>query len=106
MAHRLAPQARAEHSRIWSYIVEESGNVAAADDVVDAIAGRFHLLSQCPRMGRSRDDLRPPKSVLVGSKTSIDKDSMGQRRQARLGTVGPSSLGMEGTNAPPYERID
>jgi toxin ParE1/3/4 len=59
MAHRLAPQARAELSSIWNYIVTESGNVAAADDVIDAIAGRFHLLSQYPRMGRARDDLRP-----------------------------------------------
>jgi hypothetical protein len=43
---------------------------------------------------------------VVRSGSTHDKDSMGQRRQARLGTVGPSSLGMEETNAPPYERID
>jgi toxin ParE1/3/4 len=59
MAHRVAPQARAELRNIWSYIVNESGNVAAADGVVDAITERFYLLSQYPRMGRSRDDLRP-----------------------------------------------
>jgi plasmid stabilization system protein ParE len=50
MAHRLAPQARAELSNIWMYIVEENGNVAAADAVIDAIADRFYLLSQYPRM--------------------------------------------------------
>ncbi len=67
MAHRLAPQARAELSSIWNYIATESGNVAIADDVIDAIAGRFHLLGQYPRMGRARDDLRPGlRSVAVG----------------------------------------
>jgi len=67
MAHRLAPQARAELSSVWNYIATESGNVAIADDVIDAIAGRFHLLSQYPRMGRARDDLRPGlRSVAVG----------------------------------------
>ena len=59
MAHRLAPQARAELSSIWNYIVNESGNAAAADGVIDAITERFYLLSRYPRMGRSRDDLRP-----------------------------------------------
>jgi hypothetical protein len=37
MAHRLAPQARAELSDIWTYIARESGNLAAADGVIDAI---------------------------------------------------------------------
>jgi toxin ParE1/3/4 len=59
MAHRLAPQARAELSSIWNYIVKESGNAVAADSVIDAITDRFYLLSQFPRMGRARDDLRP-----------------------------------------------
>jgi len=59
MAHRLAPQARAELSGIWNYIFKESGNAVAADSVIDAITERFYLLSQFPRMGRPRDDLRP-----------------------------------------------
>ena len=67
MAHRLAPQARADLSTIWNYIVTESGNVAAADGVIDAITERFYLLSQYPRMGRPRDDLRPGlRSFAVG----------------------------------------
>lgn len=57
MAHRLALQARAELTNIWLYIVKESGNIAAADGVIDAITERFYLLSQYPRMGRARDDL-------------------------------------------------
>jgi plasmid stabilization system protein ParE len=58
MAHRLAPQARAELVDIWSYIARESGNAAAADGVIDAITERFYLLARYPRMGRARDDLR------------------------------------------------
>jgi toxin ParE1/3/4 len=42
-------------------------NVAAADGVIDAITERFWLLAQYPRMGRSRDDLRPGlRSFTVG----------------------------------------
>jgi toxin ParE1/3/4 len=59
MAHRLAPQARAELSAIWIYIARESGNATAADSIIDAITERFYLLAQYPRMGRARDDLRP-----------------------------------------------
>ena len=59
MAHRLAPQARAELDEIWDYITRESGNAAVADGVVDFITDRFHLLGQYPRLGRARDDLRP-----------------------------------------------
>jgi toxin ParE1/3/4 len=59
MAHRLAPQARAELSNIWNYIARENGNAAVADGVIDDITERFHLLAQYPRMGRPRDDLRP-----------------------------------------------
>jgi toxin ParE1/3/4 len=59
MAHRLAPQARAELDNIWNYIARESGSFAAADGVIDAITARFYLLAQHPYMGRARDDLRP-----------------------------------------------
>ena len=58
MAHRLAPQARAQLDHIWNYIASESGSVAAADRVIDAITERFYLLAQFPYMGRARDDLR------------------------------------------------
>ena len=67
MAHRLAPQARAQLVNIWTYIVKQGGNVAAADGVIDAITERFYLLSQYPRLGRARDDLRPGlRSFAVG----------------------------------------
>jgi toxin ParE1/3/4 len=58
MVHRLAPQARAELSNIWNYIAHESGNLVAADGVIDAITERFYLLAEFPYMGRARDDLR------------------------------------------------
>jgi toxin ParE1/3/4 len=59
MAHRLAPQARAELDDIWDYITRERGNAAVADSVVGSITNRFHLLGQYRRLGRARDDLRP-----------------------------------------------
>jgi len=58
MVHRLAPQARAELSNIWNYIARESGNLAVADGVVDAITARFYLLAEFPYMGRAREELR------------------------------------------------
>jgi toxin ParE1/3/4 len=59
MAHRLAPQARAELDDIWDYITRESGSIAVADGVIDSIIDRFYLLGQYPHLGRARDDLRP-----------------------------------------------
>jgi len=59
MAHRLAPQARAELDDIWDYVARASGNAAVADSVVDSIVERFYLLGRYPRLGRARDDLRP-----------------------------------------------
>jgi toxin ParE1/3/4 len=63
MAHRLAPQALADLHNIWNYIFKEGGGTVAADNVIDTIVERFHLLSQYPRMGRARDDLRPVCAV-------------------------------------------
>jgi toxin ParE1/3/4 len=58
MPHRLAPRARADLDEIWHYIAVESGNEAAADRTVDLFADRFLLLSEWPRLGRARSDLR------------------------------------------------
>ena len=58
MGHRLAPQAKAELSNIWTYIARESGNLAAADGVIDAITERFYLLAEFPYTGRAREDLQ------------------------------------------------
>jgi plasmid stabilization system protein ParE len=59
VAHRVAAEARAELDAIWYNIVRESGSIATADGVVDAITDRFFLLGQYPKAGRVRDDLRP-----------------------------------------------
>ena len=59
MGSRVATEARAELDAIWYNIVNESGSIAAADGVVDAITDRFFLFGQYPRAGRVRDDLRP-----------------------------------------------
>ncbi len=59
MAHPVAAEARAELDAIWYNIVKESGSIAAADRVIDAITERFYPLGQYPRVGRVRDDLRP-----------------------------------------------
>jgi hypothetical protein len=48
MAHRLASQARAELSNIWTYIARESGSFAAADGVVDAITARLFACAVSP----------------------------------------------------------
>jgi toxin ParE1/3/4 len=58
MPHLVAPRARADLDEIWHYIATESANVQAADRVIDSITDRFLLLSQWPRLGRARNDLR------------------------------------------------
>jgi toxin ParE1/3/4 len=58
MAHRISSQARADLDDIWYQIVSEGGSESSADRMVDLIAGRFLLLSDWPRLGRARLDLR------------------------------------------------
>ena len=58
MAHRLALRARADLDDIWEYIAVESGSEAIADRQIDLITERFYLLSEWPRLGRARSDLR------------------------------------------------
>jgi toxin ParE1/3/4 len=72
MVHRLAPQALVDLDNIWNYI-DENGSAAAADNIIDAITGRFYLLGQYPRIGRARDDLRAGvRSFLVGQYVILD----------------------------------
>jgi toxin ParE1/3/4 len=59
MAHRLSPEAEAGLDEVWRYIARESGSVETARAVVSSITERIHFLSDYPRIGRRRDDLRP-----------------------------------------------
>jgi toxin ParE1/3/4 len=56
MAHRLAPRARADLDAIWEYLARESRSEALADQQIDSITERFHLLARNPHLGRARDD--------------------------------------------------
>ena len=58
MAHRLSSRARADLDEIWHRIVTEGGGESAADRTVDLITDRFLLLSDWPRLGRTRNELR------------------------------------------------
>lgn len=55
MAHRVAPQAEPDLDDIWYYVASESGSVATADRIIDAVISRFLLLSRQPYVGRRRD---------------------------------------------------
>jgi toxin ParE1/3/4 len=68
MAYRLAPEAEADLQDIAFYVFHETGNIEAADRVLQLVAQRFDLLADHPRAGRARDDLRPGIRVFpVGS---------------------------------------
>ena len=58
MAHRVSSRARSDLDDIWRHVVTEGGSESAADGVVDLITDRFLLLSDWPRLGRARNDLR------------------------------------------------
>ena len=58
MAHRLSSRARADLDEIWHHIVTEGGSESAADRIVDLITFRFLLLTEWPRLGRARNELR------------------------------------------------
>jgi plasmid stabilization system protein ParE len=57
MAHRLAPEAKADLVELWFFVAGER-SIETADRLDDSITVRFLLLSKHPRVGRSRDDLR------------------------------------------------
>jgi len=59
MPHQLAPEVEDELADIWYYVASHSDGVDAADRLIDSITSRFFLLSEYPRIGRRRDDLRP-----------------------------------------------
>jgi toxin ParE1/3/4 len=59
MAHRLSLQARADLVEVWEYLYHATGDTSVADRQIDAFMDRFVMLSNWPRMGRARGDLRP-----------------------------------------------
>ena len=56
---RLSLQARADLAEVWEYLYRVTGDISFADRQIDALMDRFVMLSNWPRMGRARDDLRP-----------------------------------------------
>jgi plasmid stabilization system protein ParE len=93
-------------SSIWNYIVKEGGNVAAADGVFDAITERFYLLSQYPRIGRSRDDLRPDCAAFAHRRrTRPAPTSTGNSWLTKIGFVLPLLRDMRRRAFPPELRV-
>jgi toxin ParE1/3/4 len=72
MAHQRAPSADSDLDEIWYRIAKESGSVERAERFIEYLTERFHLLSENPYIGRSRDDLRPGlRSFPVGQYVMI-----------------------------------
>ena len=60
MQHRVSAQAQSDIDEIAYYVFVESGNVEAAERLIDSLISRFVLLAEYPYAGRQRDhDLRP-----------------------------------------------
>jgi toxin ParE1/3/4 len=63
---KITPQAQQDLRSIWRGLAEFSG-LTIADQRLAKIEQKFQLLSQFPRSGPSRDDLRPGiRSSLAG----------------------------------------
>ncbi len=56
MAHRLAPEARADLDDIAFHVASGSGDLAVAERLLSTITERFFLLSRYPHLGRPRDE--------------------------------------------------
>jgi toxin ParE1/3/4 len=61
MRVRLAPHARDDLDSIWGYVARESGDLGAATHVIQAIVGRFRLLSKFPKIGKRFPSERHPQ---------------------------------------------
>jgi toxin ParE1/3/4 len=55
MPYRLSPLAERDLDEIWIYVAEHA-NPTTADRLIEAIAERFNLLADQPRMGRLRPE--------------------------------------------------
>lgn len=64
MAHRVAPEARADLDELWFYVAGDR-SIETADRLVDSMTARFFLLARHPHAGRRRDDLRPGLRVFA-----------------------------------------
>src|ERR1700722_3060984 len=84
MAHRLAPQAQVDLSTIWNYIVTESGNVAAADGVIDAISERFYRrpIKHAGRLAAGEGAKPPGGGAARGGRRASKAQSIGSRLTA------------------------
>ena len=58
MVYRLSSLAERDLDGIWLYVAEDA-SPAVADRLIDALAERFALLAEQPRMGRLRPELGP-----------------------------------------------
>ena len=65
MAHRVAPQAKADLDAIWLYVAKEADSMDAATRLIDAITSRFLFLASFPYVGRARDDDFGPRTRSV-----------------------------------------
>jgi len=73
------PQARLDLIDIWNYIADD--NEAAADRMLDRIGRVLRMLSEQPKPGRERPELRPGlRSFPVGN---LPASSSGHRPGAR-----------------------
>lgn len=65
MRYRLSPLAEQDLREVWSYVAEDA-SAETADRLLDAIAQRFDLLVDVPRMGRLRPEFGPDvRSIVV-----------------------------------------
>jgi plasmid stabilization system protein ParE len=61
----IAQRALTDLDEVWSFMFEESGDLAAADRVIDEIFEHFSTLAEMPGMGYKREDLAQRDSPTV-----------------------------------------
>ena len=65
MPYRLSALAERDLDEIWAYVAQDA-SPTTADRLVDAIVDRFDLLTEQPRMGRSRPEFgEGVRSIIV-----------------------------------------
>ncbi len=64
---KIRQQARFDLLNLWIYVAEQSGDDEIADAFLKKVRKTIDLLSTQPRMGRTRDELKPGlRSFAVG----------------------------------------
>jgi toxin ParE1/3/4 len=89
MAHRISPSAERDLLQIWHYVIEQTGSLRKADQLIRGMVDTIAKLSKRPLAGRRRDDLSPGfRSFVSGKYVTLYRIAGGNAEILRVSRAG------------------